>query len=65
MSVNLFNPFSYHNYVTYTAVRDIVAGEELTVDCGDDDYDGGAYFLQTFSSIDNAVACVDNKHIHQ
>jgi hypothetical protein len=48
MSINLFNPFSYRNYVTYTAVCDIVAGEEVTVDCDDDDYDGEAYFLSTF-----------------
>jgi hypothetical protein len=29
----------------------------VTVDCDDDDYDGEAYFLSTFWSIDNAVAC--------
>jgi hypothetical protein len=45
MSVDLFNSFLYRNYVTYTAVHDIVAGEELTVDCDNDDYNGGAYFL--------------------
>jgi hypothetical protein len=52
--------FSYRNNVTYTAVRDIVAGEEITVQCEDDDYDGGAYYLSTFSPSDNAVVCVDD-----
>ena len=51
--------FSYRNNVTYTAVRDIVAGEEITVQCDDDSYDGGAYYLSTFSPNDNAVVCVD------
>lgn len=52
--------FSYRHNTTYTAVRDIVAGEELTVQCSDDSFDGGAYYLSRFHSNDNAVACVDS-----
>jgi hypothetical protein len=52
--------FSYRHNVTYTAVRDIVPGEELTVSCDDDDFDGGAYFLSTFQPTDDAVVCLDN-----
>ena len=51
--------FSYRHSVTYTAVRDIVAGEELTVQCSDDDYDGGAYYLSKYQH-DNAIVCVDD-----
>jgi hypothetical protein len=53
--------FSYRHNVTYTAVRDIVPGEELTVSCSDDDFDGGAYFLSSFQSSDDAVVCLDDK----
>lgn len=52
--------FSYRHNVTYTAVRDIVPGEELTVYCSDDNFDGGAYFLSSFQSSDDAVVCLDN-----
>ena len=52
--------FSYRHNVSYTAVRDIVVGEELTVQCSDDDFDGGAYFLSKFKSGDTAFVCVDN-----
>lgn len=54
--------FSYRHNVSYTAVRDIVAGEELTVQCNDDDFDGGAYYMSKYSSDDNsnAFVCVDN-----
>lgn len=52
--------FSYRHDVSYTAVRDIVVGEELTVKCSDDDFDGGAYFLSKFEAGDNAFVCVDS-----
>lgn len=52
--------FSYRHNVSYTAVRDIVEGEELTVQCNDDDFDGGAYYLSKFISNDNAFVCVDS-----
>lgn len=56
--------FSYRHSITYTAVRDIEAGEELTVDCGDDDYDGGAYFLSRYPSDKNNNVCLDqNLHV--
>ena len=51
--------FSYRHNISYTAVRDIVIGEELTVQCNDDDFDGGAYFLSKFLSDDTAFVCVD------
>lgn len=53
--------FSYRHNVTYTAVRDIVPGEELTVSCSDDDFDGGAYYLSNYQSSDDAVVCLDDK----
>lgn len=52
--------FSYRHNVSYTAVRDIVPGEELTVQCNDDDFDGGSYGLSKFDSGDNAFVCVDS-----
>ncbi|CAB9513192.1 Guanylate cyclase [Seminavis robusta] len=45
--------------VTYVAARDISPGEELTVECGDDNYDGGAYFLSKYQPDDDAVICLD------
>eukprot|EP00544_Gedaniella_sp_CCMP2646_P007037 CAMPEP_0202481502 /NCGR_PEP_ID=MMETSP1361-20130828/1038_1 /ASSEMBLY_ACC=CAM_ASM_000849 /TAXON_ID=210615 /ORGANISM="Staurosira complex sp., Strain CCMP2646" /LENGTH=590 /DNA_ID=CAMNT_0049109013 /DNA_START=43 /DNA_END=1815 /DNA_ORIENTATION=- len=52
--------FSYRHNVSYTAVRDIVVGEELTVQCSDDDYDGGSYVLSKFEPNDSAVVCIDS-----
>lgn len=52
--------FSYRQNVTFTAVRDIVPGEELTIFCEEDSFDGGAYFLSRFNSNDDAVVCLDN-----
>jgi hypothetical protein len=52
--------FTYRHNVTYVAVRDIAPGEELTVNCEDDSFDGGAYFLSRFNSNDDAVVCLDN-----
>ena len=40
--------FTYWNNVTYVATRDIVEGEELTVECTDDSYNGGAYYLSRY-----------------
>mmetsp|Transcript_85556 Transcript_85556/g.173569 ORF Transcript_85556/g.173569 Transcript_85556/m.173569 type:complete len:631 (+) Transcript_85556:145-2037(+) len=54
--------FSYRHNVTYIAVRDIVAGEELTVNCDDDTFDGGAYFLSHYDEAfakDDRVTCLD------
>jgi len=54
--------FSYRHNVTYIAVRDIAAGEELTVDCDDDSFDGGAYYLTQYdekSQKDDRVTCLD------
>lgn len=53
--------FSYRHNVTYIAVRDIAAGEELTVNCDDDSFEGGAYYLTPYeaSKNDNRVTCLD------
>ena len=54
--------FSYRHNVTYIAVRDIAAGEELTVNCDDDSFDGGAYYLSQYdenSRKDDRVTCLD------
>lgn len=57
--------WSYRQAVRYRAVRDISAGEELTVECDDDTFDGGNYFLSRFdddaksSSSDGVVVCLD------
>ena len=54
--------FSYRHNVTYVAVRDIAAGEELTVECEDASFDGGAYYLSRYdaSSVnDHRITCLD------
>jgi hypothetical protein len=50
---------SYRHNATYTAVRDIIPGEELTVYCNDDSFDGGAYFLSTYRPNDDTLMCLD------
>jgi SET domain len=50
---------------TYVAVRDISPGEELTVECDDDDYDGGAYFLSQYQPNDDSLVCLDQNLIVQ
>jgi hypothetical protein len=52
--------WSYRNNVTYTAVRDISPGEELTVACPDDDYDGGSYALSHFQTNNDTFICVNH-----
>ena len=47
------------NNVTYVAVRDIAPGEELVVECTDDSFDGGAYFLSRYNEQEDAVMCLD------
>jgi hypothetical protein len=53
--------FSYRHNVTYIAVRDIAPGEELTVNCDDDSFNGGAYYLTQYESFmnDDRVTCLD------
>jgi len=53
--------FSYRHNVTYIAVRDIAPGEELTVNCDDDSFNGGAYYLANYESFmdDDSVTCLD------
>mmetsp|Transcript_25300 Transcript_25300/g.50379 ORF Transcript_25300/g.50379 Transcript_25300/m.50379 type:complete len:634 (+) Transcript_25300:109-2010(+) len=45
----------------YRAARDIVAGEELTVECTDASFDGGAHALNRFHADDHAVTCLDDR----
>jgi hypothetical protein len=52
--------FSYRHNVTYVAVRDIAPGEELTIQCSDSNYDGGAYYLSRYTPEDNSVVCLDH-----
>jgi len=40
--------FTYWNNVTYVATCDIVEGEELTVECSDENYESGAYYLSRY-----------------
>lgn len=54
--------WSYRQGIQYMAVRDISAGEELTVECDDDGYDGGQYFLSRYSNNDDGSSltqCLD------
>jgi len=45
----------------YRAARDIVAGEELTVECTDASFDGGVHALNRFRADDHAVTCLDDR----
>lgn len=59
VAVNRSQPFAgafSYLRVSYEAVRDIAAGEELTVQCGDDSYNGGAYQLERYSP---TAMCLD------
>ena len=51
--------FSYYPHVQYEAVRDIAPGEELTVECDDNAFDGGNYYLSRYDDSDKAVSCID------
>ena len=53
--------FSYWNNTMFTAVRDIQPGEELVVECSDDDFDPSDYPKQKFDPKDNTQICLDDK----
>ena len=55
--------FSYHKDAMFTAIRDIVAGEELIVECPDDDFDGSVYAksLHAYDTSDVSSVCLDDK----
>lgn len=53
--------FAYHHQPMFRAVRDIEPGEELTVECQDDDFDGGDYTRTLFDPKDDKVTCLDDK----
>jgi hypothetical protein len=56
--------YSYRHNVTYIAVRDIARGEELVVDCFDDNFDGlsliDAKRSNTYARDDDGYMCLDN-----
>ena len=52
--------FTYHHDVMFRAVRDIAPGEELTVECSDDDFDGAAHSLVRYDPEDDIVTCLDD-----
>lgn len=57
--------FSRYKQSFFQAARDISPGEELTVDCSDDDFDGGTYSLSKFHSTssnnnDDDAMCLDD-----
>lgn len=53
--------FTYHHLAMFRAIRDIKPGEELTVECSDDDFDGAPHSLVRFDSADDKVFCLDDK----
>eukprot|EP00956_Cyclotella_meneghiniana_P001290 scaffold1399_cov48-Cyclotella_meneghiniana.AAC.2 len=56
--------YSYRHNATYIASRDISAGEELVVDCFDDNFDDMSVFderrINKFRSDDASYMCLDN-----
>jgi len=57
--------FSIYKSNMYRAVRDIAPGEELTVECTDDDFDGGNYNLNRYNPKDDGIMCLDDNLIVQ
>lgn len=53
--------FTYHHLSMFRAVRDIMPGEELTVQCPDDDFDGQPHSLFRYDANDDYVSCLDDK----
>lgn len=52
--------YSYRHSLSYLATRDIRAGEELVVECPDDDFDGSAHQTSAFDPTDSRFICVDD-----
>ncbi|KAL7484978.1 hypothetical protein ACHAW6_010580 [Cyclotella cf. meneghiniana] len=56
--------YSYRHNLTYIAVRDISPGEELVVDCWDDNFDSLSLTNEkrrnTYKSNDDSYMCLDN-----
>jgi len=51
--------YSYRHSLSYLATRDIRAGEELVIECSDDDFDGNAHQTTTINPTDGRFICVD------
>ena len=56
---------SLSSIIPEQAVRDIAPGEELVVECSDDNYDGGNYFLSRYNASEDSVFCLDNVRVAQ
>lgn len=54
--------FSRYQSIFFRAVRDISPGEELVVECSDDDFDGGTYALSKYHLSDDKeeIMCLDD-----
>lgn len=59
--------YSYRHGMTYIAVRDIAPGEELVVDCSDDNFDHLSLLNEkrrnTYKPNDDSYMCLDNVRI--
>lgn len=56
----LAGSYSYRHSLSYVAVRDIAAGEELVAECTDDDFDGSSHQMTRFDTDDTRYICLDN-----
>ncbi|CAJ1947767.1 unnamed protein product [Cylindrotheca closterium] len=54
--------FSRYQSMFFEAVREISPGEELVVECSDDDFDGGTYALSKYHQTDDKeeIMCLDD-----
>lgn len=53
--------FTYYHVPMFRAIRDIQPGEELTVECPDDDFDAGVHISKRYDPADEKVTCLDDK----
>eukprot|EP00934_Nitzschia_sp_Nitz4_P000281 Nitzschia sp. Nitz4//NODE_540_length_12935_cov_73.125932//9866//11602//NITZ4_additional_000079-RA//1//CDS//3329531966//281//frame0 len=53
--------FTYLHLGMFRAVRDIMPGEELTVQCEDDDFDAHTHSQSILGNVDGSITCLDDK----
>jgi hypothetical protein len=53
--------FSRMHARNFRAIRDIQPGEELVVECSDDDFDGSTHSLNKYDPNNEKIFCLDNK----
>mmetsp|Transcript_51055 Transcript_51055/g.123179 ORF Transcript_51055/g.123179 Transcript_51055/m.123179 type:complete len:725 (+) Transcript_51055:170-2344(+) len=53
--------FSRYHIRQFRAVRDIHPGEELVVECSDDDFDGSTHALNKYDPSNSKTFCLDDK----